>query len=385
MVLFGLALLAACVPEAREGSRLRTGEPLLADAAPREDAASMDALAGDADPTDADPMDAGLPRDAGVPDAEVPDAGPFCGDGVCGGAETCESCPGDCGPCACPLGFSLHDGACAPEAPEPFRSRSEAEICGRWRQDRRSVSPEWEPTPGSSDPCDSGTLRQEAHDNAILRTNLYRWLSGLEPVAEEPSQREATQACAVVMRALGRLDHFPPADTPCYTPAGAQGAGSSNIAYGTSLADSVDLYVADNGVPSLGHRRWVLNPRAQVTAFGLKPTFSCMYSFSDGRPSAVTFVAYPPPGYVPAQLARGVWSFSAPNLAGVRISVAVDQADFEEVELQSLPFGYARWASVVSFNPPGGTQVWRAGRTVRVRVEGLRTGDLEYTVRFVDC
>ena len=53
----------------------------------------------------------------------------------------------------CPPGLSSHHGVCAPEAPEPFRSRTEVDICTRWQQDHCRVSGEWSATPGSTDDC----------------------------------------------------------------------------------------------------------------------------------------------------------------------------------------------------------------------------------------
>src|SRR5207237_326154 len=66
----------------------------------------------------------------------------------------------------------------------------------------------------------------------------------------------------------------------CYTDAGARAAGESNLAKGVDLpADAVDLFMSDDGVDSLGHRRWCLAPAAGVTAFGHTGQSTCMYSF----------------------------------------------------------------------------------------------------------
>lgn len=378
---------AGCVPDARSGLRRLQGgaradaaidasEGELPDVAPPDDAASPDDAGAEPDAgrgDDAGPrFDAGAPLDGGpAADAGAPDGG---------------SPPPDAGPPdGCPPGFSLLGAACAPDAPEPFRSRGEAEVCGRWASDVVTVRDEWTAT-DPSDACDLGTVSEDAYANAILRTNVYRWLAGLDPVSEDVARRPAQQACAVIQRALGRLNHYPPADGPCYTPEGAGAAGSSNLAMGGgSLAASVELYVGDRGVGSLGHRRWLLNPRALVTSFGYKPPYSCMYSFSSGARADPDFVSWPPPGWVPTAAARGEWSFASTRFAprpDTVVELSIDGAA-PVVVAGHDPGGNYGWGTVVAFTPPG--DPWRAGSIVQVALRGTRGGDVAYTVAFTGC
>lgn len=284
-------------------------------------------------------------------------------------------------------GFVSTSQGCAPDAPEPFRSRSEADICSRWQADHQAVYPEWESL-DDEDPCDPGVVPAAALDNALLRTNLYRWLAGSDPVVLDDDRFETQQACAVIQDAQGYLDHHPGESSPCYTPEGAAGAGSSNLAFGAGLAGSVDLYVGDNGVPSLGHRRWLLNPTATTTQFGHKSSWSCMYSFSMDGSASPSFVAWPPPGYVPESAARGTFSFSSMTLrptSDTVVEVAIDDGAFETVPFTNLSWGYG-WGETLSFSPPGSLwQVWSAGTTVRVRIRNTAAGDVAWTTHFVSC
>ena len=371
-----LAALVACVPDGdRRDRRLSGARP---DASARVDAA-VGADAGSVD-TGATPVDAGS-DDAGQ-------QGPRCGDGTCDGDETCTSCEADCGGCACDPGFVLHEGRCAPESPEPFVSRTEAQVCDRWGLDwTDSGSTEWEATFGSTDMCDPGVVSEGAHANAIKRTNLYRWLAGLGPVAEDPDLRDVQQACAVVQYGMGGLSHGPPTDAPCYSAAGAQGAGSSTIAQaGGGLARSVDLYVGDGGVDSLGHRRWVLNPPMVSTTFGYKPPFSCMYAFSTGQNTPADVQAWPPPGYVPARAASGVWSFRMQSKSFVAetttVELDVNGSGFVPVDAFVVGGGYGA-GPVLGWNAPNGT--WQAGRTARVRLRNATGEVYAYTVVFTGC
>lgn len=284
-------------------------------------------------------------------------------------------------------GFVSTSQGCAPDAPEPFLSRSEADICARWQSDHQAVFPEWEPL-DDGEPCDPGVVPADALANALVRTNLYRWLAGASPVVLDDERFETQQACAVIQAAQGYLDHHPTESSPCYSSLGAAGAGSSNLAGGASLAGSIDLYVGDNGVPSLGHRRWLLNPTATTTQFGHKSGWSCMYSFSMDGGASPSFVAWPPPGYVPESAARGVFSFSSATLrptSDTVVEVAVDDGAFETVAFTNLSWGYG-WGETLSFSPPGDLwQVWSAGTTVRVRIRNTAAGDVSWTTHFVNC
>lgn len=369
-VIFSLCLsllAAACVPEGRSSDRISR---------PR-----------DAGSQTSSTSDAGLSTDAGIGVDSGPPM-PYCGDQRCDDNESCMTCVSDCGPCTCEPGFVLHQSRCAPEGPEPFVSRLESEVCAKWRSEFvQDVGTEWTATFGSSDPCDPGEVSDGAHANAIRRTNLYRWLGGLGPVVDNPERRAQQQACAVVMFGLGGLDHTPPETTPCWTQAGYDGSSSSNLAQaGGGLARSVDLYVGDGGVDSLGHRRWVLNPAMVDTTFGFKPPFSCMYAFSRGTNTPRDLQAYPPPGYVPAQAAPGLWSFRMDSMDFVAetttVQLDIDAGGWTTVDSWVVGGGYGA-GPVLAWDPPAGT--WSAGTVVRVRLSNAQSQGVTYTVVFSDC
>lgn len=333
------------------------------------------------------PDGGGLSVDAGM----TPDAGPpapYCGNQRCDMNESCSSCPMDCGPCDCSFGFELSGGRCAPVSPEPFVSRLESEVCERWRADFVSnVGTEWTMTFGSDDPCDPGEVSEASLANALRRTNLYRWLSGLGRVEENPTRRGQQQACAVVQHSMGGLDHHPPQSTACWTQEGYNGASSSNLAYaGGGLARSVDLYVGDRGVASLGHRRWVLNPSMVDTTFGYKPPFSCMYSFSRGQNTPQDVQAYPPPGYQPAQTAPGLWSFRMDSMNFVSdattVELNIDDGGWTTVDSWVVGGGYGAGPVLAWDNPSG---AWSAGKVVQVRLTNSGGDTYVYTVAFVGC
>lgn len=331
----GLVTLAAC-----------EGTATIYDSAPDEH-----------DPDATNPTDLGhdfaRPDDTGLtPDVQTTDAGPDqtadpCANVSCGanascagGTCTCDNgfqgdpttactpanpCTGvscsygatcNAGQCTCDTGFDANgQGGCTPQSPGDTAARSQIEVCDRWnadRQNRAQTMFQVEP----ADMCDPGILHPDVITDALRRTTLFRWLVGLPAVTSLPNMLPVTQACATTLAASNRgLSHSLDASYTCFTPEAAQGAGSSNLAFGIgSPADSVDLYVGDNGVRSLGHRRWVLNPGMGATAFGQRGSYSCMYAFDGSSGANPQFVAYPAPGFFPRAALIGYWSFGSNSM-----------------------------------------------------------------------
>jgi hypothetical protein len=215
------------------------------------------------------------------------------------------------GQCRCSPGFVGNGQTCTPVSPGDTALRTRAEVCQRWMADYGArAQAQWQTEP--ADMCDPGVLHPDVVDDALRRLSLYRWLVGLGPVTARPEYQRITQACATVLAASNRgLSHSLDQSWTCYSQDAAAGAGSSNIAQGVGAADSVDLYIQDHGVPSLGHRRWVFNPPMGATGFGQRGGYSCMYSFDQSVGANPHYVAYPAPGFFPRDAVLGVWSFSS--------------------------------------------------------------------------
>ncbi|MCA9542070.1 MAG: hypothetical protein KC620_24405, partial [Myxococcales bacterium] len=258
-----------------------------------------------------------------------------CAEQVCGAQAHCEA-----GECVCDDGL-VRDGLdCVPE-PEGDMGVLAEDVCARWRADHVEVMPEWQATGGEA--CDEGLVPEAAQRNGLRRLNLYRALAGLEPAQLDEGALPVVQACAVLQDALRGLTHDPQPDAPCWSEAGAQGSRESNLSGGSGLAGSVDAYVRDDGVGSLGHRRWVLDPRLRRTAFGLKQRFSCMHVFGRGEAPPVERVTWPPAGMVPVQAAAGRWSvafFTATAADALEIALAIDGGGFTVAPFDVLEPGF---------------------------------------------
>jgi hypothetical protein len=293
--------------------------------------------------------------DAGFNDDGAGGCAPIdpCAATTCPYGATCNS-----GQCLCDAGFN-DDGAggCNQVVPGDTAARSRDAVCVRWTNDQPKLSQAmWQVEP--TDACDQGVLHPVVITDALRRTSLFRWLVGLPGVTSMPQFNATTQACATTLAASNRgLSHSLDSSYTCFTPEAAQGAGSSNLAQGVSHpADSVNLYVGDNGVRSLGHRRWVFNPSMGATGFGQRGSYGCMYAFDGSSQANPEYVAYPAPGFFPRNALIGYWSFGSKQLGlNDQTTVAMTRTDTgAAVTLEDVYFpGGGYGIPVVAWSVPG--------------------------------
>ncbi|MGE4178725.1 MAG: CAP domain-containing protein [Limisphaerales bacterium] len=180
---------------------------------------------------------------------------------------------------------------------------------------------------GRYDGCDPGSTSIDHQEAVFRRINYFRALAGL-PAAVERSESLGAKAqqAALIMSAAGGLSHDPPPGWACYTIEGDEAAGSSNLALGTSGPESIVGYMEDygGGNSAVGHRRWILYPQTRTMGTGDVPgdgvrlpanaTWVFDGNFGSARPETRdTYVAWPPPGFVPYSQIYTRWSFSHPG------------------------------------------------------------------------
>ena len=179
---------------------------------------------------------------------------------------------------------------------------------------------------GSVDGCVVGTESAASLEATLAGVNVLRDFAGLGPVAFDPALNQKALAAALMMKAKGALSHFPDAAWPCYSEDGKVGAASSNLALGISGAGAMIGYVDDAGVPSLGHRRWLLGPGAGTFGSGSTGTTNALYVFGANatEPVIPEVVSWPPAGHVPWSLVFGDWSaaITVPGATNIDLSSA---------------------------------------------------------------
>jgi uncharacterized protein YkwD len=185
---------------------------------------------------------------------------------------------------------------------------------------------------GSVASCASGSVSAAYQAAVLRRINFFRAMAGLPAVQLDATYSTKAREAALMMAANYALSHDPPASWLCYTAAGAEGAGHSNLALGVSGPEAIDGYMQDGGTANsaVGHRRWLLHPPATRMGLGDIPDQAnalWVVGGGAGAAGAVTprdgYVAWPPKGYVPKSMVFQRWSFAldGADLTGAKISL----------------------------------------------------------------
>lgn len=189
---------------------------------------------------------------------------------------------------------------------------------------------------GNHAACDPGETSAEFKNALIDQINFYRRMAGIQDVALAGALHNlGVQKAALLMSVNNSLSHSPPADWNCYPemsaadPKGSDYAGRSNLFLGVHGAESVHGYIMDpgGGNTAVGHRGWILWPQRTEFGTGDVPdgtgasTANALYVFGAESATRQTrdkiggyeVVAWPPPGYVPYQVAYSRWSLEYPG------------------------------------------------------------------------
>jgi hypothetical protein len=173
---------------------------------------------------------------------------------------------------------------------------------------------------GSTASCNPGTVSPTFGSATVQMINYYRAMTGLPAdLSEDVGASAKADDAALMMKANNALSHSPPSSWACYTAAGAEAAGHSNLAGGAAGAFAVTLYIWDfgDGNYPLGHRRWLLYPPLAAVGRGDTDTFNALWVLPTSqhpiwgpRPTSPEWVRWPPAGYVPYQVTYPRWSLS---------------------------------------------------------------------------
>lgn len=260
------------------------------------------------------------------------------------------------------------------------------EICRIWNEGH--VENERVPWVGGAGVCDHGTLSDVAIEDTLRRINMFRALAGLPPVVEDRGLRAQEQACAVLMDANQDLSHEPPESWACWTEEGAAGAYTSNLALGYPTPGSaIDGLMGDEGVESLGHRRWLLGFFLGKVGIGFAGKATCVAVVDDSRRSDRAWTAYPPAGPTPINMVKDpqgpiAWSFHpADGIAGAEVSMQrMPGGEAVEVESWILEAGNLL-PNTIAWQPPP----VRVGESYRITISRPEKEPVIYDVDLVHC
>ncbi|NBD38214.1 MAG: hypothetical protein GVY10_06565 [Verrucomicrobia bacterium] len=248
---------------------------------------------------------------------------------------------------------------------------------------------------GSYNPAEAGATATAFQEAVLHRVNYYRALAGIPAdITLRQEWVKKAQEAAFMMSTNNALSHGPPPDWNNYTAAGAEAAGNSNLALGSSGWDAIDGYMRDPGAgnAAVGHRRWILYPWTQQMVTGDVPPdagfrrANALWVFdTDNWPSffnqlprpetRTEYVAWPPRGFVPHNVVFPRWSFG------------LEEADFSQASVsmtrngQSIPVQLEAYAGGFGDD----TLVWLYDNEgPNDPPHSAPAGDLDYTVKVED-
>jgi len=256
-------------------------------------------------------------------------------------------------------------------------------------------------------PSEFTPLEWDQQARALRRLRAYRYLCGVpHDVDLSWEYAERCTAAALLLEYVGKLEHTPAQPPGCpdlLYKVGYTGTSNSNLHQntgGTNALESVDGFMedaGDNNVERVGHRRWCLNPKMALTAFGVHGQFAAMYALDEGRNAKADRVAYPAAGFFPSDYIKqnALWSVSfdaaryrAPGSG--ELQVVVSPADekyrklapvaLEDVRINAENMGMPL---CLIFRPKTS---YAPGRRYWVEIRGFKAGGedqpIEYFVEF---
>jgi Cysteine-rich secretory protein family len=195
-------------------------------------------------------------------------------------------------------------------------------------------NPQWT---GNRATCDPGDTSAEFKELILRRINYFRGMAGVPAVITfNPEYSRRDQAAALMISVNRQIVSPPPNTWRCYSAEGAEAFLASNLIINGYGPDAMRGYMRDAGASNgaVGHRRWLLYPQTRqmgtgdVPQSGADPYANALWIFDENlnapRPQTRdTYVAWPPPGYVPYRVVFARWSFSHPGANFDQATVSV--------------------------------------------------------------
>ena len=254
--------------------------------------------------------------------------------------------------------------------------------------------------PRTKSPYRAGNLSNATKKSAIKMLNNIRYIAGLNAnVTLKDSYGKLAQAASLVNAANGQLSHYPARPKKMKKSLynqGLEGASSSNIAMGFSSLNAALVYGwmsdSDSGnIDRVGHRRWILNPSMQQTGFGATGLYMAMYAFDTNGSGTQSNVCWPAQN-MPLEYFNNTdaWSVSTgQKLTKNKIKVTLTRKSDNKTWTFSKKkkSGYFNVENS-SYGLPGCIIFrpkkikYKKGNTFTVKITGVPTGEINYTVNF---
>ena len=260
---------------------------------------------------------------------------------------------------------------------------------------------------GRVEDCRSGDVPEHVREQVVKRWNYYRRQVGYtRPLLLDKTLSKRAQAAALIMEAAGRLTHEPTGDWTCYT---EEGERYANFNLSISSPDmpatsAIDSFMQDrgHGNEKVIHRLWLLYPEfryAAVAATARVVVAGWRWDEFEGGgvpdpavQGGLTFVSWPPKGYVAAPLVYPRWSLhylaqnafprSPEDISQARI-IMKRKDDQSEVPLQVVARENQNGSfRTIVWEPAIGKPTAANDIVYTVTLEGLMVGEKEKVIAY---
>ena len=235
--------------------------------------------------------------------------------------------------------------------------------------------------------CSEGILKDLEKQKALEELNFIRSLHGLKPVSYNYQDDIYTAKAALIIVANEKMNHHPDPSYKCWSEEGYTGSSTSNLymywgweKHIPKTEEFVIGWIRDDGVESLGHRRWLLSPFLKNISYGRVDvpgfTGAAIKVINDDINTAnVDYVAYPFEEY-PRNLFSKNWYLSFSVVANRNDPWANKSVNFRNTAIEiSDESGNLLSVSSIYYNNEG----YGNPNHLQWKVTGLKNG-VKYTV-----
>lgn len=244
--------------------------------------------------------------------------------------------------------------------------------------------------------CTAGVLTDEYETSIVDRLNQIRLLHELPPVTIAEHELGPAQEAALVIVANATTSHGISSDAFCFTTEAARSSSESLLflSAGNQVGNVHDPdrfladWLRDAGIPSLGHRRWLIDPFLSEVAFGFvqgEPRVSFQFSPVVGAALDIDdeneidlswwvndFVAYPY-GVYPSSFFDKSWVLSFSVIADK--TTRLGSVDRVGLDSASVTVADASGAALAVTDVASHYELMGVPNALTWRVSGLKDGD----------
>jgi hypothetical protein len=241
---------------------------------------------------------------------------------------------------------------------------------------------------GYADSCIAGNMPKAVMESAERRVNYFRRTAGINsPVVFTIQNNAYCMSAALMCEANKSMSHEPSDGWRCFIPAGLDALKQGIISKDANPAIAITASMGQNH-PSVGNRRWLLNPKTQYMGIGTSKTYSVIYALDqsrivDSNQYKNQFISWPPAKECLKMLVFKKWSFSLDTeLKGAVVEMQDAQGNPIELKQEAIINGYGM--NTLVWEPNINLKTIDKNSTFKVNITLANKSNFQYVVNVID-